>query len=43
MSNVLGDRPLGEAQPPPTEADILWWHIFVDNWNGISLLWDIGL
>jgi len=22
----------------PAEADILWWHIFVDNWNGISLL-----
>jgi len=27
----------------PAKADILQWHIFVDAWNGISLLWDIGL
>ena len=20
-------------------ADIIWWHIFMDNWNGLSLLW----
>jgi len=25
------------------KADILWWYIFVDGWNGISLLWDLGL
>ena len=27
----------------PAKADILWWYIFVDSWNGISLLWDLGL
>ena len=21
-------------------ADILWWHLFVEKWNGISMLWD---
>ena len=24
-------------------ADIIWWHLFVERWNGISLLWDLGL
>ena len=24
----------------PARADILWWHIFVENWNGVSLLWN---
>ena len=24
-------------------ADIIWWHTFVDNWNGLSLLWSVGL
>ena len=23
-------------------ADILWWHLFAADWNGISMLWDIG-
>ena len=27
----------------PEKADILWRYIFVDSWNGISLLWDLGL
>ena len=27
----------------PARADIMWWFIFVEQWNGISLLWDIGL
>ena len=21
----------------------MWWFIFVEQWNGVSLLWDIGL
>ena len=24
-------------------ADIMWWYIFVERWNGISLLWDLGM
>ena len=24
------------------KADILWWHLFTDKWNGISVLWDLG-
>ena len=24
-------------------ADIMWWYIFVEKWNGISLLWDLGM
>ena len=24
-------------------ADILWWYLFVERWNGISFLWDLGL
>ena len=20
----------------------MWWHVFVDKWNGISLAWDLG-
>ena len=27
----------------PARADIMWWFIFVEQWNGVSLLWDIGL
>ena len=27
----------------PARADIIWWHLFVERWNGISLLWDLGL
>ena len=27
----------------PARADIIWWHLFVDSWNGISLLSDLGL
>ena len=23
-------------------ADILWWYLFATDWNGISMLWDIG-
>ena len=23
-------------------ADIIWWHTFVDSWNGLSLLWSVG-
>jgi len=26
----------------PTMADILWWHLFISAWNGISMLWDLG-
>ena len=25
----------------PARADMLWWHLFVDRWNGISILWDL--
>ena len=25
------------------QADILWWYFFVKQWNGVSLLWDLGL
>ena len=24
-------------------ADIIWWHTFVDTWNGLSLLWSAGI
>ena len=27
----------------PARADIMWWYIFTERWNGISLLWDLGL
>ena len=27
----------------PARADIIWCHLFVERWNGISLLWDLGL
>jgi len=27
----------------PAQAHVLWWFIFVEQWNGISLLWDLGL
>ena len=27
----------------PSRADIIWLHLFVERWNGISLLWDLGL
>ena len=23
-------------------GDIMWWHVFIDIWNGISLAWDLG-
>lgn len=23
-------------------ADIMWWHLFISKWNGISMLWDSG-
>ena len=26
----------------PAQADILWWHLFISTWNGISMLWDLG-
>ena len=22
-------------------SDLLWWHLFLDTWNGVSMLWDI--
>ena len=22
-------------------SDLLWWHLFLDTWNGVSILWDI--
>ena len=25
----------------PARADMLWWHLFMDRWNGISILWDL--
>ena len=27
----------------PARADIMWWYLFVEEWNGVSLLWDLGL
>ena len=27
----------------PARADIMWWHLFVEKWNGVPLLWDLGL
>lgn len=24
----------------PARADIIWWHMFVAHWNGVSMLWD---
>ena len=24
-------------------ADIVWWYLFIERWNGVSLLWDLGL
>ena len=24
-------------------ADITWWHTFVENWNGLSILWSVGV
>ena len=27
----------------PARADIAWWLLFTAQWNGISLLWDLGL
>ena len=27
----------------PARADIMWWFIFVEQWNGVFLLWDIRL
>ena len=27
----------------PARADIMWWHIFMEEWNGLFLLWDLGL
>ena len=26
----------------PARADIMWWHLFVEEWNGVSLLWDLN-
>ena len=25
----------------PTRADMLWWLLFMNRWNGISILWDL--
>ena len=27
----------------PARTDIMWWYLFVEEWNGVSLLWDLGL
>ena len=27
----------------PARTDIMWWYLFVEEWNGLSLLWDLGL
>ena len=27
----------------PAKVDIMWWYLFVEEWNGVSLLWDLGL
>ena len=24
-------------------ADIMWWYVFSERWNGISMLWDLGM
>ena len=24
-------------------ADIMWWYVFTERWNGISMLWDLGM
>ena len=26
----------------PARADILWWYLFAEDWNGISMFWDIS-
>ena len=26
----------------PAKADILWWYLFAEDWNGISMFWDIS-
>ena len=25
----------------PAKADLLWWFLFIERWNGISILWDV--
>ena len=27
----------------PARANIMWWYLFVKEWNGVSLLWDLSL
>ena len=26
----------------PSRADILWWYLFAEDWNGISMFWDVS-
>ena len=26
----------------PARADILWWYLFAEDWNGISMFWDVS-
>ena len=25
----------------PARADIMWWYLLVEEWNGVSKLWDL--
>ena len=27
----------------PARADIIWWYLFAEDWNGISMLWDVSM
>ena len=31
------------APCPPELSDILWWHLFIADWNTISMLWDMAV
>jgi len=33
---------IGSRPGHPAMTDIMWWHLFVSTWNGISMLWDSG-
>ena len=26
----------------PARADIMWWHLFVEDWNGLSIFWYVS-
>ena len=40
----IGSLPNNFIRPNlPARADIMWWYLFVEEWNVLSLLWDLGL